>query len=368
MSPNKDAVRKTKVFNALDAMKEEGDKITAQKLATLVNMGKQTVLPFYREWQELDVLGDSEGIELSAELLQALKRELTKDKFRQSERQIELEERIEDQRTSFDKTITKREQEIKSLSVEREALECQNEQFNTENLELQSQTAEQLSAIKVLESQYTLAETQLKTAELKLQASENSKEKALQEQEKRLNNANQTLLDHWLAVVDTEKREKIRLQKLFDGEREKRFQIERQLSETRATINQLNSTLEKVNSEYEIMQKRVQQLVEGPAAITETLSLMLGNPKDLTKFIRDLQDDVKLLESVHVKNKLLTTSLEDANKKLATFVKISLSNKQLEKEIIRLQAYTDGLQAATKEKTFNTKEKDLTYDDKETGI
>lgn len=349
MSPNKDAVRKTKVFNALDAMKEAGDKITAQKLATLVSMGKQTVLPFYREWQEFEVLGESEGAELSVELLQALKRELTKDKFRQSELQIELEERIEDQRTDFDKTINKLEQEVTALSVQREALECQNQLFNTEKLELQSQTAEQLSAIKALESQYTLARTQLETAELKLKASESSKETSLQEQEKRLNNANQKLLNHWLSVVDTEKREKVRSQKLFDGEREKKFQIERQLSEARNAINKLDSTLETVNGEYGVMQKRIQQLVEGPVAITETLSLMLSNPKDLTKSIRSLQNDVKSMESLHVKNQLLTTSLEDANKKLTTLESISLSNKQLEKEIIKLQAYTDGLQAATKE-------------------
>jgi len=73
MVEEKTAARRQKIFVALNAMQEKKEKISAQRLAAKVNMGKQTVLPIYREWLELESLTEAEKIEISEQLQQAIK-------------------------------------------------------------------------------------------------------------------------------------------------------------------------------------------------------------------------------------------------------------------------------------------------------
>ncbi len=346
MSQNKSALRRTKVFSALDAMKEAGERITAQKLAAAVNMGKQTVLPLYREWQELEVLGDSEGVELSEELVRALKRELARDKLKQSTQLLELEEQIEDQRHAFTETIDQLEQEIKGLVDQVKSLDTLNQSLVNEKLLLEKDSSEQVSQIKELESRLSLSHKQLETAEGKLVASESGKERALQEQEKRLDEANQKLLNHWLSIVDNERREKERLSKQLEREREKQAKVERELTDTRQDANRLDSALEKANKESAELLQRIKQF-EQQANIINTISLMLDKPEDLVASIKTLQDDAKSLGLYTAKNQELEQSLQVIDKKLEAYERLQKSNVALEKEIIRLQAYTDGLKAVT---------------------
>lgn len=355
MSQTKSSLRRTKVFDALDAMKEAGEKITAQKLAAVVNMGKQTVLPLYREWQELEILGDSEGIELSEELIRALKRELARDKLRQSTQLLELEERVEDQRQTFTETIGQLEQEIKALVDQIKSLKALNQSLSSEKLLLQKDNAEQLSQIKDLASQLSLSQKQLETAENRLAASEKSKERALQDQEKRLDDANQKLLNHWLSVVDNERREKERLNKQFEREREKQAKTERELADTRLDVNRLDSALEKAQeASAELLQRM--KLFEQQVTVTEAIALMLDQPKDLVASIKNLQNEAKSLGFYATKNQELEQSLQVVDKKLEAFEELQKSNVALEKEVIRLQAYTDGLKAASKTQSSTKKQ------------
>ncbi|GAA4651234.1 hypothetical protein GCM10023116_35170 [Kistimonas scapharcae] len=355
MSQDRNSLRRTKVFGALDAMKETGEKITAQKLAAVVNMGKQTVLPLYREWQELEILGDSEGVELSEELVRALKRELARDKHRQSTQLLDLEERIEDQHQAFTAAMNELEKEKKGLMDKIKSLEAQNQSLSSEKLLLQKENAEQLSQLKDIATQLNLSVRQLETAESRLVASENGKERALQEQEKRLDEANQKLLNHWLSVVDNERRENERLRKQLEREREKQVKVERELIDTRLDVNRLDSSLEKAKDESTELLQRMKQF-EQQVTVAEAISLMLDKPNDLMASIKNLQDDAKSLESYVTKNQELKQSLQAVDKKLEAFEKLQKTNESLEKEVIRLQAYTDGLEAASKTKSSTKKQ------------
>ena len=352
MSQDKSGLRRTKVFSALDAMKEAGEKITAQKLAAAVNMGKQTVLPLYREWQELEVLGDSEGVELSSELMRALKRELARDKFRQSAQLLELEEGMEDQRQAFNETISQLQQEIQTLADQVKTFEQRNLTLSQEKELLEKTNSEQLSRVKKLESQLGFSEKQLETLERKLQASEDSKERALQEQEKRLDEASQKLLNHWLSVVDSERREKERLNKQLEREKEKSAKVERELAETRQDVNRLDASLDKTHEENAKLYEQIKGL-EQKATVSETIFLMLGKPDDLIASIKNLQGNAAELNTFAEKNRELERSLQIINKKLDAYEQLQKSNIELEKEVIKLQAYTDGLKEATTASTRN---------------
>lgn len=346
MSQSKSSLRKTRVFSALDAMKEAGEKITAQKLAAAVNMGKQTVLPLYREWQELEILGDSEGIELPDELVRAIKRELARDKLRQSTRLLELEEQTEDQHQAFTASINQLEQEKRELVDQIKSLEALNASLHSEKSLLQKANAEQLLQIKDITSQSNLVRQQLETAEKRLEASENGRERALQEQEKRLEEANQKLLNYWLSVVDNERREKERICKQLEREREKQVKTERELADTRLEVHRLDGSLEKAKEESARLLQHMKQ-VEQQAAIIEAISIMLNKPKDLVAAIKHLQHDARSFKSCVTKNKELELSLKVINKKLEEFEKLQESNTALEMEVIRLRAYTDGVKAAS---------------------
>ncbi len=352
MTQDKSGLRRTKVFSALDAMKEAGEKITAQKLAAAVNMGKQTVLPLYREWQELEVLGDSEGVELSSELTRALKRELARDKFRQSSRLLELEEGMEDQHQAFTETISQLQQEIQTLADQGKTFEQRNLTLNQEKELLEKANSVQLSRVKELESQLSFSEKQLETVESKLQTSEDSKERALQEQEKRLDEAGQKLLNHWLSVVDSERREKERLNKQLEREKEKIVKVERELAETRQDVNRLDTMLDKTHEENAELNEQIRELKQ-KATVSETISLMLGKPEDLLASVKKLQENASELNKCAEKNHELERSLQIINKKLDAYEQLQKSNIELEKEVIKLQAYTDGLKEAAKTPTRN---------------
>ena len=211
-----DSQRRSLIFTTLDGLKESGERITAQKLASLVKMGKQTVLPFYREWQELELLGDDQELELSPELVRVLKREIGKEKFRQGEQCRELQDQLNEERDHASAQIALWRERSEQLDTELKQAQQQTIEQEQQNTTQQRELQAQFQRITSLEQQLQNLKQNEQKLEIRLKEETDRSSQALRDQEKRLDEAHQKIIDHWLKVVDGERQDKIKLGKQLD--------------------------------------------------------------------------------------------------------------------------------------------------------
>ncbi|WP_281647268.1 hypothetical protein [Parendozoicomonas sp. Alg238-R29] len=338
-----DSQRRTLIFSVLDDMKSEGEKITAQKLAAQAKMGKQTVLPYYREWQELEILGEDDSVELSADLIRVLKREIAKEKFRQGEQAREMQDQLDDERDHYAAQSEVWRQQLDeakaSLELESKTRADLEEKLETISREKQSTDQRCASLTERLEHQ---AE-QLASLEEKLVQEAARAEKNLAEQERRLDEAHTKIIDHWMKVIDEERREKGRLNKALEknaadlGKSEKgRTQCESLLAAEKAAHA---NTFEEVKG---LQQKEIASLQDQKTL--HKLQLVLGDEPE--KAARELVNESALLKE---KEKELA-ALEKENAELASqgskVAETERENRKLTEQVIRLEARLEGIQMA----------------------
>ncbi len=324
MSEDKIIARRQKIFNALDEMKEKQEKISAQKLAAIVNMGKQTVLPVYREWLEMENISEAEKIDLPERLLHAIKREFAKEKFRLAEHAQLLEEDIcdkDDRLKQLDKELTLQKNNIQSL---KETLSG-----NAKDLDQQQALIHKLE--KKLESEVaTIAELRNQITQ-----SEKDKREALKDQEAQLDKSHQQLLNHWIKATDTERQEKTILSRQLDKLKMKEVEFNKRISSLEYERKQLSTetkTLQKSCDSY----KANSRILEQKASNLKQLISMLGEPITPETRIIQLLEVEKEASMLASKNKELASELNEINEMID-------NNKNQEKEIIKLKAYIEGL-------------------------
>lgn len=118
-----DLQRRELVFRVLDELKEGGERINADKVARLAKMGKQTVLPYYREWRFLDDVDREQQEELPEELVRVLKRGIAKWKHSLAEQGQAFEEKANTE-------IDELKQIVQQLSDSQAELEKENQEKN----------------------------------------------------------------------------------------------------------------------------------------------------------------------------------------------------------------------------------------------
>ena len=123
---NKDLQRRELVFRVLDDLKQSGERINADKVARLAQMGKQTVLPYYNEWRFLDDSEKEVDTDLPADLVRVLKRGLVQWKHEATEEQRILQEEANQE-------IDNLQEMNRQLSEERLNFKEQNEHLTDEN-------------------------------------------------------------------------------------------------------------------------------------------------------------------------------------------------------------------------------------------
>ena len=349
-----DAQRRALIFSVLDDMKSNNVKITAQKLATQAKMGKQTVLPYYREWQELEVLGESEEVELSQEFLRVLKREIAKEKFHQGEQLLVLQDQLDDERETYTAQSELWHQQQDALQTELGSQNEKNQALSEQNQQLQTLENELRQKLNALTEREQGLQREVEKLEQRLQMEGERSEKALAEQERRLDESHAKIVDHWLKVLDEERREKTRLHKQYEKLEQERTVLakdnarsEELYNQERKTSQQALAQLADAEQKLAALQERqpaLEQDLKQQQAIVDQVSAMLDQPEDLFAVIKQLQEQANAL--VSRENELI--QLQDKSREMTAMMEaMGKENRLLSEQAIRLEAKLEGIQFAT---------------------
>ncbi|WP_133060508.1 hypothetical protein [Parendozoicomonas haliclonae] len=345
----KDSQRRSLVFTVLDDMKNAGEKITAQKLATQAKMGKQTVLPYYREWQELEILGESEEVELSQELIRVIKREIAKEKFRQGEQLREIQDQLDEERDHYAAQSEVWRQQLEELQENLQKQEAANTELSQQNQSLRETEAELRTKLSTLSDKNESLQKDTDKLEQKLEQEAKRAEQALAEQERRLDESHSKIVDHWLKVLDEERREKARAQKQAEkAESERQLlskdksrledQLEYEKRAHRTTTEQLGTAEQKASLMAEL-QAQHDKLIHG-----------LGRPENPEQALQQLQEQVALFKENQQNLRLIEEELKRTQKQNAEQTEamdsLSKENRTLLEQAIRLEARLEGIQLA----------------------
>ncbi len=341
----KDNQRRAQIFNVLDDFKSRNEKITAQKLAAQVKMGKQTVLPYYREWQELEILGDDEELELSQELVRVLRREIAKEKFRQGEKTRDLQDELDERTYELAESREEWSLKCKELEDRTKHLEQKCSQLEQSNIELQKHLTDSQGQVKSQKERAEQLTEQHKNLENRLDQEIRQGKEALVEQEGRLDEAHQKIINHWMKVIDEERREKGRLQKHLERLQETGSRREKELHETVAAMEaekRLVTSLKSANSE----QKSLIELMTKDQSKLNQLAVSLGNPADIDAEIAKLKAEAEL--STQLERQLLeqTSKVQVFEKNSHLKDELEQKNRALSEQVIRLEAQIEGIQMA----------------------
>ncbi|MBE8215779.1 MAG: hypothetical protein HAW67_07585 [Endozoicomonadaceae bacterium] len=336
MDTDKIASRRKIIFLALDAMKHENEKISAQTLAAKVGMGKQTVLPVYREWLEAGILTDAEQVILSDELLYALKRELAKEKFKLSETAFHLSNELTEKNEIIDtlKIEQNNTNESYEKKIKHNALTLDNIQKQNEKLQDQLKNAEQsidrLSQEKALHL-VKITHLMEQIAQLKI-----THEQAITAQAAQLDESHQKMINHWMKTLDEERQNhqtsKACLAKIEKAEtilQKKILTLNYDQTHHIEKIKQLTSKLDTIEKKNTAQQSQINQLHQ--------LHQLFNEPKSLITYSQQLLKRIAHYEILQPLHEECKNELNQLHKKVKTL-------EGQEKEIIKLRAYIDGLQ------------------------
>ena len=223
--------RRELIFRVLDDLKTKGERINADKIARLAKMGKQTILPYYKEWRFLDDVERDQQEELPEDLVRMLKRGIAKWKHTLSQRAQEFEEQANIEIDNLKQTVQKLSDDLSTRDKKQSELEADladaSQRLTSlaeDNHEKDRQTASLSTQVKALEEKSDDAQ---KTIEQQKQ----EYQEQLKQLEQKLDARHQEQLNHWITVVDNERRQKQDLEKQLAKTNEHVLMVEKEKSE-----------------------------------------------------------------------------------------------------------------------------------------
>ncbi|MFK0571088.1 DNA-binding protein [Endozoicomonas sp.] len=343
---DQDQQRRQRIFSILDGLKEKGERINADKVARIGKMGKQTILPYYNEWRFLGDLGEEQELELPDELVRSLKRGIARWKHQLTEEQRTFEESAN--------------QEIDQLKETLQQLLDKNERLNKSNEGLQSAQQKTQAELETTKLELQQKDQQHKELEALLQWEQKQnqqlqsmleEQKALHQQsiinlEKQMDQRHQEQLDHWLRVVDDERRSKQGLEK-------NTAKLNEKLGELHKANLELQNRLDSKSKAYIQVCEERNQLSSGREKTeiilesTRKLMVLLDcEQEDVLKNVRSLQSESR--ESMIVHQQYQTT--RSANDKLE--IRLAESEDRvkqlsgLERELERVRGAAEAFEKA----------------------
>ena len=270
-----DLQRRELIFRVLDDLKNNGERINADKVARLAKMGKQTILPYYKEWRFLDDVERDQQEELPEDLTRILKRGIAKWKHALAQRSQEFEEQANVEIDELKQTVRKLSDDLSERDKIQTALEGRltdvSQQLSTQvetGHEKNQQIAGLAAQIKALEQNNTEAQKTIEQQKLEHQA-------YTQQLEKKLDERHQEQLNHWITVVDNERRQKQDLEKQLAKTNEQLLAVEKDRSELNNRLDAKNRSYmnacedrNRFKSEYNTLKPKV-QLVEQCALLLD---------------------------------------------------------------------------------------------------
>lgn len=344
----KDLQRRELIFRILDDLKEKGERINADKLARMAQMGKQTVLPHYNEWRFLDDSEKEIDTELPADLVRVLKRGLVQWRHEATENQREFEENANQEIDQLQQLASKLTDDLETIKQsliseqeEKTSLIKELEKEKAENAETRSQLVE-------LNARYEAAKETLETNNQQVEQLKKDHADALASQEKQLDNQYQGQLNHWMKIVDNERRLRADTDKKLDSQKEQALKIEKERndlqlrleSKSRAHLdaceerNQFKQALKESEKNIQIVQELSLLLDAEPEQLKSASREMLSSHQSLQLCQRELAE-------TQTKASRLEEELTKAQGKLE-------SATQLERDLEKQKGYCEALEMAMK--------------------
>ena len=269
-----DKVRRQHIFSILDDLKEKGERINADKVARIGKMGKQTVLPYYNEWRYLGALGEAEELELPDDLVRTLKRGIAQWQHQLSEEQRTFEEsanqEIDELKENLGQLLDKNGQLSRSNSELHDQVQQLNADIDATKLALEQRCRE----LKELES--LLKSEQRQIEQLQAAATE---QKALHLQamsnlEKQMDRRSQEQLNHWISVVDDERRLKQGLEKKISDQLQEQQELKKNNLDLQSRLDSKSKAYMQACEERNILSSEKSN-TEGVAQLAHQLMVLL---------------------------------------------------------------------------------------------
>ncbi|WP_330927184.1 DNA-binding protein [Candidatus Sororendozoicomonas aggregata] len=324
MENDKDIQKKTYIFRILDELKERGEKINADKLAKLAQMGKQTVLPYYNQWRFLDEAQQQGDNDLPQELVLNLQRLLIQWKSDISKELVEVRSQAANKQSILEKAV-------QDLTEEKADIEQKNQQLWHNNDALEASLREKNNLIQQLEQEITnLANEKsqqshkVKDLQTAVKALKVEHTEAIAAQETKLDQQYSRQIDHWIKSLDDERTQKQALQKehqslhtqLLSVEKEKNLMAnkvilkEQALEEANNATSTLQDEIDRVKPQLVIFSQVKELLHVDAKEVVSTLSICLEQIKELTVVKQQLQNNLQRMEKLEL-------SLSEKDKKIS---------------------------------------------------
>ena len=274
-----DKVRRQHIFSILDDLKEKGERINADKVARIGKMGKQTVLPYYNEWRYLGALGEAEELELPDELVRGLKRGIAQWKHQLSEKQRSFEESANQEIDELKESLNQLLEKNSQLSRSNSELQDQVQQLSKELDDTKLNLEQSNQSLKEMES--LLKSEQVQTEQLQSAAAEQKAHhlQAISSIEKQMDQRSQEQLNHWISVVDDERRLKQGLEKKISNQLQEQQELKKHNLELQSRLDSKSKAYIQVCEERNDLSSEKRK-VEGVVQIANQLMVLLDCDQD----------------------------------------------------------------------------------------
>ena len=285
--------RKQHVFAILDQLKEQGERINADKVAKLAKMGKQTILPYYNEWRYLGAVAEEEGLELPEELVTTLKRCAAKWKQELGENFKQFEEsaneEIEQLKSQLNEAEVRFDTVQAQLSSEQQANQALKNNIDDATQQLQNTKVQ----LQDMTQQLALVQQRYEQALAQIEEQKTTHQAALAAQEKQLDSRYQEQLNHWMTAVDEERRNKQQLDKQLADANQQYQTVYKEQLELQARFDFKSKAYLEACEARNQAQKELKQTVTPLALLQQAALLLTVTPDTLITALSELQTQAK---------------------------------------------------------------------------
>ena len=339
--------RREAVFQVLDQLREQGERINADKVARLAKMGKQTVLPYYKEWRFLDDVDRQQQDELPPELVRTMKRGIAKWKHTLAEEAQSFQEQANEEIDQLKQTLQSLLDDQHAKEKQLEALANELDQVKEESGQLRTQSHEKDQAIAGLKAQLGAAEQNNQSLENQVIQQKKEYETATQTLEVKLDQRHQEQLNHWIKVVDDERRKQQTLEKQLAQHQEVLLKTEKEKNELSHRLDNKNRAFIEACEERNQLKAQCKALQNNHKPLEQSALLLDCDTNELPSQIRELQGkaqqvdhQARLLDESHQQADNLNHRLQVAENQLKTV-------SELEKQLEKSRGYIEALEKNT---------------------
>ena len=348
---NKDLQRRELVFRVLDDLKQSGERINADKVARLAQMGKQTVLPYYNEWRFLDDSEKEVDTELPADLVRVLKRGLVQWKHEATEEQRSLQEEANQE-------IDNLQEMNRQLSEERLNFKEQSERLAEEQQKLQETIAQLQAENMTLEKQQVALQEKLnneiqKAESLTEQVEQTKKDhtNALKAQERQLDTKHDAQMNHWMKVVDDERRLRADIELQLKQEKENQFKLEKERNEIQYRLESKSRAHLEACEERNHLRQHNNELAAYKHLLESVQQLINSNEEKLISDITQLKEISASSEQLESQLSSASLQVQQLQEKLEQSEQVVSRMHQLEKELEKERGFSEALKLTLSQQT-----------------